>query len=154
MPYCCANRHIRNSNVSIGSSEKNETPRPGIGISDFEIVRPAREQLAIISSGGFDIRNLHLRKLSYELSRNFSSTTTRFAPTCFDYAPPNHVSAVLLVVRRCAPLYFDGGGVTGKSELNMSSATLQLPSACFFQTVAYLPRSVIGLPLGSFIVNS
>ena len=36
----------------------------------------------------------------------------------------------------------------------MSAAHFQFPSACFSQTSRYFPRSLIGLPLASFIVNS
>ena len=36
----------------------------------------------------------------------------------------------------------------------MSAAHFQFPSVCFSQTSRYFPRSLIGLPLASFIVNS
>src|SRR5206468_11132387 len=36
----------------------------------------------------------------------------------------------------------------------MSAAHFQFPSACFFQTSRYLPRSLNGLPLASLILNS
>ena len=41
-----------------------------------------------------------------------------------------------------------GGGVIGMSELNMSTATFHEPSGCFFQTVVYLPLSVMVEPSG------
>ena len=36
----------------------------------------------------------------------------------------------------------------------MSARHFQFPSVCFSQTSRYFPRSLIGLPLASFIVNS
>ena len=45
------------------------------------------------------------------------------------------------------------GGVTGKSELHVSTMHFHLPSACFFQISTILPRSSTGFPDGSFIVS-
>ena len=53
--------------------------------------------------------------------------------------------------------YFTGSGDTGaggRSELKASTATFQLPSACFLQIATYFPRSVAGEPLGPVIVNT
>src|ERR1041385_3284362 len=56
------------------------------------------------------------------------------------------------------PLAFEAaaveGGVAGRSELYVSTAHFQLPSACFFHTSTYFPRSVIGFPFESFAVIS
>src|SRR2546430_16050279 len=46
------------------------------------------------------------------------------------------------------------GGGTAKSEFHISAEHFQFPSACFSQTSRYLPRSLIGLPLASFMVSS
>src|SRR5262245_7511790 len=56
---------------------------------------------------------------------------------------------------RPAGLSYAGGADvpgTGRSELKMSAIAFQPPSACFFQTTTYLPRSVIALPCASFSV--
>jgi hypothetical protein len=50
--------------------------------------------------------------------------------------------------------YFVAAAGTGRSELKMSATTFQVPSACFFHTVTYLPRSVTGFPVGSCVVSS
>ncbi len=53
--------------------------------------------------------------------------------------------------------YFTGSGDTGaggRSELKASTATFQLPLACFLQIATYFPRSVAGEPLGPVIVNT
>src|SRR5262245_24186148 len=42
----------------------------------------------------------------------------------------------------------------GRSEFHMSARHFQFPSACFSHTSRYFPRSLMGLPLASFIVNS
>src|SRR5205085_4306505 len=52
--------------------------------------------------------------------------------------------------------YRPGGGVAagaGRSELKMSAITFHRPSACFFQTTTYLPRSVTGLPAAPCAVS-
>src|SRR5437899_11959555 len=41
-----------------------------------------------------------------------------------------------------------------RSEFHMSAAHFQFPSDCFSQTSTYLPRSLTGLPLASFMVSS
>src|SRR6266496_6125877 len=46
------------------------------------------------------------------------------------------------------------GSEAARSEFHMSAAHFQFPSVCFSQTSRYFPRSSIGLPLASFIVNS
>src|SRR5207244_12334856 len=50
--------------------------------------------------------------------------------------------------------YFFSGDGNGRSEFQISAATFHFPSACFFQTSTYLPRSLIGLPLASLMVIS
>src|SRR5262245_11841933 len=50
--------------------------------------------------------------------------------------------------------FLSGAPVAGRSEFQMSVPHFHLPSACFSQTSTYLPWSLIGLPLGSFIVSS
>src|SRR5207302_7011904 len=50
--------------------------------------------------------------------------------------------------------YFFSAGVTGRSEFQMSAPHFHLPSTCFSQTSRYLPRSLTGLPLESFMVSS
>src|SRR6266403_964454 len=53
--------------------------------------------------------------------------------------------------------YFFSGGAgaeAARSEFHMSAAHFQFPSVCFSQTSRYFPRSSIGLPVASFIVNS
>src|SRR5215467_2887007 len=47
-----------------------------------------------------------------------------------------------------------GDGETARSEFHISAAHFQFPSACFSQTSRYLPRSLIGLPVASFMVSS
>lgn len=37
---------------------------------------------------------------------------------------------------------YRGAAAGGRSELKISTTDFQVPSACFFQTVTYLPRSV------------
>src|SRR6478736_1788681 len=46
------------------------------------------------------------------------------------------------------------GAEAARSEFHMSARHFQFPSVCFSQTSRYFPRSLIGLPLASFIVNS
>src|SRR6476619_1550730 len=46
------------------------------------------------------------------------------------------------------------GAKAARSEFHMSARHFQFPSVCFSQTSRYFPRSSIGLPLASFIVNS
>src|SRR6478752_7255750 len=46
------------------------------------------------------------------------------------------------------------GAEAARSEFHMSARHFQFPSVCFSQTSRYFPRSSIGLPLASFIVNS
>src|SRR6476620_12708651 len=53
--------------------------------------------------------------------------------------------------------YFFSGAAdaeAARSEFHISAAHFQFPSLCFSQTSRYFPRSLIGLPLASFIVNS
>src|SRR4029077_20111232 len=53
--------------------------------------------------------------------------------------------------------YFFSGAAdaeVARSEFHISAAHFQFPSVCFSQTSRYFPRSSIGLPLSSFIVNS
>src|SRR6266545_1075282 len=50
--------------------------------------------------------------------------------------------------------FFSAVVIGGRSEFHMSAAHFQFPSVCFSQTSRYFPRSLIGLPLASFIVNS
>src|SRR5437773_850982 len=53
--------------------------------------------------------------------------------------------------------YFFSGGAgaeAARSEFHMSAAHFQFPSGCFSQTSRYLPRSLMGFPLASFIVSS
>src|SRR6266404_2224567 len=50
--------------------------------------------------------------------------------------------------------YFFLGRATGRSEFQMSAPHFHFPSACFSQTSRYLPRSLTGLPLASFMVTS
>ena len=64
-----------------------------------------------------------------------------------------YARVTLLVVGPVLPHHFDGGGI-GESVFEISTTTFQVPSACFFHTVAYLPWSVIALPLRSVIVIS
>ena len=66
----------------------------------------------------------------------------------------SRVPIVKRLERRTHADYFVGGGGIGTSELNMSAMDFQVPSACFFQTVRYLPRSLVGLPAASFIPSS
>src|SRR6266576_6620870 len=46
------------------------------------------------------------------------------------------------------------GAEAARSEFHMSARHFQFPSLCFSQTSRYFPRSLIGLLLASFIVNS
>src|SRR5436190_6474650 len=46
------------------------------------------------------------------------------------------------------------GAEAARSEFHMSARHFQFPSLCFSQTSRYFPRSLIGLPLASFIANS
>ena len=46
--------------------------------------------------------------------------------------------------------FFSTGAGAGTSELKMSAAVFQLPSACFFHTSTILPRSSCDLPCGFF----
>ena len=48
----------------------------------------------------------------------------------------------------------DNIGAGGRSELNASTATFQLPSACFLQIATYFPLSSTGEPLGPVIVTT
>src|SRR6266446_2385297 len=50
--------------------------------------------------------------------------------------------------------FFSNGAGAGRSEFQMSVPHFHLPSACFSQTSTYLPRSLTGFPLASFIVSS
>src|SRR5262249_24826218 len=47
-----------------------------------------------------------------------------------------------------------GDEEAARSEFHMSTRHFQFPSACCSQTSRYLPRSLTGLPLTSFIVSS
>src|SRR5882724_318237 len=59
-------------------------------------------------------------------------------------------------VTKATGYFFSGGpdAEAARSEFHMSAAHFQFPSVCFSQTSRYFPRSSIGLPLASFIVNS
>src|SRR6516225_7440336 len=60
-------------------------------------------------------------------------------------------------ISRHATCYFlsEGAGAeAARSEFHISARHFQFPSVCFSQTSRYFPRSLIGLPLVSFIVNS
>src|ERR1700750_1268621 len=48
----------------------------------------------------------------------------------------------------------DAAAEAARSEFHMSARHFQFSSLCFSQTSRYFPRSSIGLPLASFIVNS
>src|SRR6266567_7016783 len=50
--------------------------------------------------------------------------------------------------------FFSGVAGAAKSEFQISAPHFHFPSACFSQTSTYLPRSLTGLPLASFIVSS
>lgn len=43
-------------------------------------------------------------------------------------------------------------GPGSQFALNMSALTIQLPSACFFQTVRYLPSIWVGAPSGAMVI--
>src|SRR2546423_15435692 len=67
--------------------------------------------------------------------------------------------SVLLLCGRHGRLYTyfvsaGGAGEAGRSEFQVSVPHFHFPSACFSQTSTYLPFSVAGLPLASFMVNS
>src|SRR5438093_6574181 len=48
----------------------------------------------------------------------------------------------------CRYFLSEGAG-RGRSVFQVSTATFQFPSACFFQTATYFPRSIEDLPLSS-----
>src|SRR5437762_12863551 len=74
---------------------------------------------------------------------------------CFGFSMKLMVFRSGKVTTTTGYLFSRGAGAeAARSEFHMSAAHFQFPSVCFSQTSRYFPRSSIGLPLASFIVNS
>ena len=70
-------------------------------------------------------------------------------------ARPPYTSPLLIVRYHQSLAYlFSAGADAGRSEFQVSVPHFQVPSTCFFQTSTYLPRSLTGFPLASFMVTS
>src|SRR6266513_1879625 len=79
----------------------------------------------------------------------------QFIQICFAFRVKLTVFRSGKVTKAIGYFFSEGAGAeAARSEFHMSAAHFQFPSVCFSQTSRYFPRSSIGLPLASFIVNA